>query len=36
MRRFTSEARKAYEDMNHGMFSKKLAEFAINNMKDTR
>lgn len=36
MKRFTSEARKAYEDMNHGMFSKKLAEFAINNMKDSK
>lgn len=36
MKKFTSEARRAYEDMNHGMFSKSLAEFAINNMKDKR
>ena len=36
MKKFTSEARKAYEDMNHGMFSKSLAEFAISNMKDKR
>ncbi len=36
MKKFTSEARRAYEDMNHGMFSKSLAEFAIKNMKDSK
>lgn len=28
-----SEAREAYEDMYHGLFSQKLAEWAVGNMK---
>lgn len=33
MRKFVSESRLVYEDYNHGQFSKKLAEWAIGNMK---
>lgn len=33
MKHFISEERAAYEDMYHGLFSKKLAEWAISNME---
>lgn len=33
MKHYISESRAAYEDMYHGMFSRKLAEWAIENMK---
>jgi len=33
MRQYISEGRAIYEDENHGLFSKRLAEWAINNMK---
>lgn len=33
MKQYISEARALYEDNYHGQFSKKLAEWAINNMK---
>lgn len=33
MRHYTSEGRRMYEDENHGMFSKKLAEWAISKMR---
>lgn len=33
MRQYISEGRAIYEDENHGLFSKKLAEWAIGNMK---
>ena len=33
MKHYISEARTAYEDMYHGLFSRKLAEWAIQNMK---
>ena len=33
MRQYISDSRAAYEDMYHGMFSKKLAEWAIGNME---
>ena len=33
MKKYVSEEREAYEDYNHGQFSKKLAEWAISNMK---
>lgn len=33
MKKFVSEEREAYEDRYHGQFSKKLAEWAIGNMK---
>lgn len=33
MKRYISEEKAMYEDMYHGMFSKKLAEWAISNMK---
>lgn len=33
MRNYTSEGRRIYEDYNHGLFSKKLAEKAISCMK---
>lgn len=33
MRQYISEGRAMYEDDNHGLFSKKLAEWAIGNMK---
>ncbi len=33
MKNYVSEGRAIYEDYNHGNFSKKLAEWAINNMK---
>lgn len=33
MRRYISEGKAMYEDQNHGLFSKRLAEWAINNMK---
>ena len=40
MREYISEGRAMYEDENHGLFSKKLAEWAISKMKtkdpDTR
>lgn len=32
MKHYISEGRAIYEDENHGMFSKKLAEWAIRNM----
>ena len=32
MKQYISEGRAMYEDENHGLFSKKLAEFAIGNM----
>ena len=37
MKHYMSQERAAYEDMYHGLFSKKLAEWAIGNMemKDT-
>ena len=34
MKNYISEARAAYEDYNHGNFSKKLAEWAIKNMRE--
>lgn len=33
MRNYVSEGRAVYEDYNHGQFSKRLAEWAIGNMK---
>lgn len=33
MKNYISEGRAIYEDYNHGNFSKKLAEWAISNMK---
>jgi len=33
MRNFVSDERLVYEDYHHGSFSKKLAEWAINNMR---
>ena len=33
MKQYISEERAIYEDMYHGMFSKKLAEWAIGNME---
>lgn len=33
MRQYISEARAAYEDMYHGLFSRRLAEWAIGGMK---
>ncbi len=33
MRQYISEGRAIYEDENHGLFSKKLAEWAIGRMK---
>ena len=33
MKHYISEERAAYEDMYHGLVSKKLAEWAISNMK---
>lgn len=33
MKQYISEDRAIYEDMYHGMFSKKLAEWAISNME---
>ena len=33
MRRYISDGRRLYEDENHGLFSKKLAEWAIDRMK---
>lgn len=33
MKNYMSEGRAMYEDENHGMFSKRLAEWAINKMK---
>jgi hypothetical protein len=33
MRQYISAGRAIYEDENHGLFSKKLAEWAIGNMK---
>ena len=33
MKRYISESRAIYEDMYHGMFSKKLAEWAISKME---
>lgn len=37
MKQYISEGRAIYEDQNHGLFSKRLAEWAISNMetKDT-
>lgn len=37
MKQYISEARAAYEDMYHGLFSRKLAEWAVSRMevKDT-
>lgn len=37
MRQYISESRAAYEDMYHGLFSRKLAEWAVGKMeiKDT-
>lgn len=32
MKHYISEGRAIYEDINHGLFSKKLAEWAISNM----
>lgn len=32
MKQYISESRAAYEDMYHGLFSRRLAEFAIKNM----
>lgn len=32
MKHYISDGRAIYEDENHGLFSKKLAEFAITNM----
>ena len=33
MKNYISEGRAMYEDENHGLFSKKLAEWAIGNME---
>lgn len=33
MKHYMSQERAAYEDMYHGLFSKKLAEWAISNME---
>lgn len=33
MKEYISEGRAMYEDENHGLFSKRLAEWAISNMK---
>lgn len=33
MREYISEGRAMYEDENHGLFSKRLAEWAISNME---
>lgn len=33
MKRYISEYRAMYEDENHGLFSRKLAEWAVGNMK---
>lgn len=33
MRRHVSEGRREYEDANHGLFSRRLAEWAISNMR---
>lgn len=33
MKKYVSETRELYEDYYHGQFSKKLAEWAISNMK---
>lgn len=33
MKEYVSEGRAMYEDENHGLFSRKLAEWAIGNMK---
>ena len=33
MRHYISDGRRMYEDENHGLFSKKLAEWAIGRMK---
>lgn len=33
MKNYISEGRAIYEDENHGLFSKRLAEWAIGNMK---
>lgn len=33
MKQYISEGRAMYEDYNHGLFSKRLAEWAIGNMK---
>ena len=33
MKQYISEGRAMYEDENHGLFSKKLAEWAIGNMR---
>lgn len=33
MKNYVSESRAVYEDYNHGLFSKRLAEWAINNMQ---
>ena len=33
MRQYISEGRAIYEDENHGLFSKRLAEWAVGNMK---
>ena len=33
MKQYISEGRAIYEDLNHGLFSKRLAEWAISKMK---
>lgn len=33
MKQYISEGRAIYEDQNHGLFSKRLAEWAISNME---
>lgn len=33
MKQYISEGRAIYEDYNHGLFSKRLAQFAIGNME---
>ena len=33
MKQYISESRAAYEDMYHGLFSRRLAEWAIKNME---
>ena len=33
MKQYISEGRAIYEDYNHGLFSKRLAEWAISKMK---
>lgn len=33
MRQYTSDGRRMYEDENHGLFSKKLAEWAVRQME---